>query len=278
MRPNQSYLNDVRLNPSPAGQGRKSTATFERTGDHTGHEATDGPSARCFNVLDGCPMLEQLSLKSDVSTRMSPPLELRFENGEGVIEGYASAFGGPPDSYGDIIAKGAFVRTLAEHRRENTMPAMLWAHDTSRPTGRWLAMSEDDFGLRVRGALNLATQDGRDAHSHLKSGDVNGLSIGFVVSPDGKSRAGSANVLTDLDLVEVSIVTLPANRRARIGKVKTLGSKADLVDMLREGGLPKAAAARIAAGGWPAFAGEDHQKAIDLAAEIQRATANLRTK
>ena len=38
-----------------------------------------------------------------------------------------------------------------------------------------------------------------------------------------------------------------------------------------------AAATRIAAGGWPALAGEDHQKAIDLAAQIEAATAMIRS-
>lgn len=226
-------------------------------------------------------MKHPLFSKSMPATRLAPPLEVRFSSSakEGEIEGYASVFGGPPDSYGDVIAPGAFRRSLSELVQEGVSPAMLWSHDPMQPIGRWIDLKEDSRGLFVRGQLNLSTARGRDAHEHLKQGDVSGLSIGFYIAPNG-SKTGplGSTLLTDVDLVEVSVVAFPANRRARVAEVKSLNSKNDLVDMLREGGLSKAAAARVAAGGWPALAGADHQKAIDLAAEIQRATASLRSK
>jgi HK97 family phage prohead protease len=221
-------------------------------------------------------ILRNFQKNGTVATRMTAPLELRFEGSAGGIEGYASAFGGPPDSYGDIIERGAFKRTIGDHKREGTMPAMLWAHDPTKPIGRWTDIREDDFGLYVRGSLNLDTSGGKDAHQHLKHGDATGLSIGFVIPQSGARQDGATTILTDIDLMEVSAVVFPANRRARVSGVKALQSKSDLIDMLREGGLPKAAAARIAAGGWPALAGDDHQKAIELAAAIKRATADLR--
>lgn len=237
----------------------------------------DGQPARCFDVFEGEIMGADLQTKNSIVTRMTAPLELRFAASKGTIEGYASAFGGPPDAYGDIIEKGAFRRTIADHLREGTMPAMLWAHDPSRPIGRWDEMHEDDFGLHMRGTLNLGTTAGKDAHQHLEQGDVRGLSIGFVVAKSGARQNGATTILTDLDLMEVSAVVFPANRRARISGVKSLASKSELVDLLREAGLPKTAAHRIASGGWPALSGDDHQKAIDLAAQIEAATAKIRS-
>lgn len=215
--------------------------------------------------------------KNGLVTRMTAPLELRFAASKGTIEGYASAFGGPPDAYGDIIEKGAFKRTIDDHRREGSMPAMLWAHDPSKPIGRWVEMHEDDYGLFMKGSINLNTTAGKDAHQHLEQGDVSGLSIGFVVPKSGARQDGANTILTDIDLMEVSTVVFPANRRARISGVKSLTSKSELVDLLRDAGLPKTAANRIAAGGWPALSGTDQQKAIDLAAQIEAATAKLRS-
>ncbi len=225
-------------------------------------------------------MIRQIFTKSTPVARMTPALELRFAGGNaGEISGYASVFGGPPDSYGDIIAPGAFARTLREMRAEGKTPGMLWSHDPSAPIGRWIELREDDRGLYVRGQLNLDTTRGKDAHGHLKHGDVSGLSIGFAIPPSGKTVGpGGSNLLIDVDLVEISVVAFPANRRAVVDGVKTLQSKTELIDLLREAGLAKAAANRVASGGWPALSGEHHQKAIDLAAEIERATANLRTK
>lgn len=254
-------------------------STFESTGNHTGREASDGQIARSFSASGDRPVISHL-LKNAAHVRLAPPLEVRFARGtaEGTIEGYASTFGGPPDAYGDIIAPGAFQRSLADIKAEGVQPPMLWCHDTSAPIGKWLHLEEDRTGLFARGAINLNTTLGRDAYAHLKDGDVSGLSIGFAIGKDGRQSLGGGNrLLTDIDLVEISVVTLPANRRAR-AQVKTLGSKSELIDMLREGGLPKSAAARIAAGGWPALAGEDHQKATDLAELIERATANLKDR
>lgn len=225
-------------------------------------------------------MFSRMKCKNAEEIRLSPSLEVRAADAEtGIVTGYASVFGGPPDSYGDIIAPGAFARTLAEHKAERTTPAMLWCHRADEPVGRWLEMYEDQRGLFVRGKLNLETTAGRETHAHIKGGDVSGFSIGFLLSDGSRHRNAEGSwTITDLDLWEISMTPIPANKRARVSSVKSLQSKSDLIEMLREGGLPKAAAARIAAGGWPALAGNNHEKANDLAERIARATANLRTK
>ncbi|MDW9417408.1 HK97 family phage prohead protease [Sinorhizobium meliloti] len=221
-----------------------------------------------------------LHVKNSSAVRLTPALHVKLAPSDtGEIFGYASAFDGPPDSYGDIIAKGAFRRTLADHQREGTTPAMLWSHDMKAPIGRWTELSEDDYGLHVRGQINMETSRGRDAFAHLKSGDVGGFSIGFFPAPGGTTKLNNGTqLLTEIELVEVSVVAVPANRRARVQGVKTLSSKSELIDLLREGGLPKAAATRIAAAGWTGLVGEDQQKAIDFAAEITRATEKLKVK
>ncbi|TYR32126.1 HK97 family phage prohead protease [Mesorhizobium microcysteis] len=225
-------------------------------------------------------MSSKLHIKNTPEIRLAPVFEVRSaEAATGIVTGYASVFGGPPDSYGDIIAPGAFTRTLAEHKSESTTPAMLWCHRSDEPVGRWLELKQDGHGLFVRGKLNLDTQAGRETHAHIKGGDVTGFSIGFLLSEGSRKRNDDRSwTITDLDLWEISVTPIPANKRARVSEVKSLQSKSDLIEMLREGGLAKAAAARVAAGGWPALSGNNHEKATDLAQRIARATATLRTK
>lgn len=107
-------------------------------------------------------------------------LEIKAESltDSGEFEGYGSTFGGEPDSYGDIIAVGAFKDSLTAHKSAGTMPKMFWQHDVSRPIGKWLEAKEDTKGLFLRGKLNMDVQQAREAHSHIKNGDIDGLSIG----------------------------------------------------------------------------------------------------
>jgi HK97 family phage major capsid protein/HK97 family phage prohead protease len=139
---------------------------------------------------------------------------------EGLIEGYASPFGGDPDSYGDIIAKGAFSKSLADHKAAGTSPLMLWHHNQAEPIGVWLDVHEDAFGLAVKGRLILDTQRGREAYALLKAGALNGLSIGYRVV-EFERRPGGGRILKVIDLIEISPVSVPAATRARITGVKT---------------------------------------------------------
>lgn len=211
----------------------------------------------------------------DRSHRYTPALEIKLD-AAGKVSGYASAWGGPPDAHGDIVQRGAFARTLAELKRESVSPAMLWAHDQSRPIGRWDRFEEDDFGLYAEGTVNLSTEAGREAKAHVDAGDVGGLSIGFMVPPHGQKDTGGGRLITDADLYEVSLVSIPANRRARLN----LGSKADLERLLHKSGLPKGAAVKLAAGGWPALLGDDagdHSRILVSAADrIRRAAATMK--
>lgn len=217
----------------------------------------------------------------DQIIRTAPPLELKLASAPadtGEISGYASVFGGEPDSYGDIIAPGAFAESLADLARRRESPVMLWAHDPSAPIGRWTSVEEDERGLRVRGQLNLESSRGREALAHLKAGDVSGLSIGYRTMPGSITyHDDGTQTLTAIDLREISVVAIPAKREARVTAVKSLGSPRELEAMLHKSGLSRGAAAKIAAAGWQALNGEQDQPDFtNLGARIKAATAEIR--
>jgi len=205
----------------------------------------------------------------------SPALELKLAGDKaesGMIEGYASYFGGEPDSYGDIIAPTAYTKSLAEHAREGTMPVMLWAHDQREPIGRWTEAKEDARGLFVRGQLNLETDAGRRAHSHVKAGDVRGLSIGYSIYPDGFTyNNDGTRTLKAIDLREISLVAIPAQRRAGITAVKSFSSRAELESILREH-LPGRAVKKLLSGGWSALSDNEGD---DLTPELEQFAKRL---
>ncbi len=147
--------------------------------------------------------------------------EIRATGDDGTVEGYGSVFG-VRDTYADVIASGAFGASLAAHKAAGTMPAMLWQHDSDEPCGVWDEMSEDGKGLKVKGRLAMETVKGREAYALLKMGALSGLSIGFVSKQWSYDRDTEVRTLTEIELWEVSLVTFPANGKARVTGVKAI--------------------------------------------------------
>ena len=213
----------------------------------------------------------------DLRTAVAASFEVKADR-QGRIEGYASTVN-EVDRGGDVVLPGAFTKSLGAHTKSGTLPVMLWSHQIERPVGRWTKMSEDIRGLYVEGTLNLKTEAGREAFEHVDAGDAGGLSIGYTTPDGGRVYAGEGTFhLKEVDLLEVSIVTVPMNPSARITGTKSLGSKAEAIDMLRDCGLSRKAAARFAAGGWAALNGEDVEaKAQAFLRQLDQAIENIRT-
>ena len=168
-------------------------------------------------------------------------LQIKAAGDDGTVEGYGSVFG-VRDNYDDVIAKGAFIQSLKDHKAAGTMPAMLWQHDADKPIGVWTEMVEDEKGLRIKGQLAMETVKGKEAHALLKMGALNGLSIGFVSKEWAYDRETEVRTLTAIDLWEVSLVTFPANEKARVTNVKSadeLQAPKDAEKVLRDAGFSK---------------------------------------
>jgi HK97 family phage prohead protease len=126
--------------------------------------------------------------------------------------GYAAVFD-RADRGGDVVRAGAFARAV---KREPARVPLLWQHDAARPIGRIEYLKEDKRGLRVIARLG-ESRAGREAAAMLKDGAVRGLSFGYRV----RAASGAApRELTDLDLVEVSLVTRPMQPNALVHAVE----------------------------------------------------------
>jgi hypothetical protein len=120
-------------------------------------------------------------------------------------------------------------------------------------------MEENSKGLKVTGQLfALGTEKGQYLYEGLKSGALDGLSIGYVPKKFvvGTKPSEPRRKLQEIDLKELSIVTFPANDRATISGVKAaraVKTIREFEDFLRDvGGYSHAAAKAIAAGGFKA--------------------------
>lgn len=185
-----------------------------------------------------------------------PLLELKSIEESGKIAGYGSVFGNR-DSHAEVVMPGAFSKSLADHRRKGSKPKMFWQHDMGKPIGKWLDFSEDGKGLYMEGQLNMEVQQGREAHALLKAGDIDGLSIGYRVPVGGAEADEKAGVvrLKELQLLEVSVVSLGSNDRALVDEVKAaleggMPSLDQFDELLREAGFSKTQRSVIAGKGF----------------------------
>lgn len=191
-------------------------------------------------------------------------IEVKFagddDAGAMTFEGYGAAFNNV-DSYGDVIVPGAFKRTLREAKKAGVYPAMLLHHgawgmgiDDMTPIGVWTDFSEDEKGLRVTGKL-ADTARGREVYSLMKMAPrpaIDGLSIGYLAKKFelGTKPGEPRRKLTDVELIEVSVVTFPANGSARVDAVKSRRTITTAEQALRDAGFSASEAKAIVAGGF----------------------------
>lgn len=179
-------------------------------------------------------------------------LEVKEVGDDGSFSGYGSVFG-VVDSYREIVAKGAFSASLSEISAKKRPVPVLWQHRSGQPIGVYRQLKEDSHGLHVEGQLLKAdVSQAREAYALMKAGAVSGLSIGYYVREDSYDEKERIRTLKKLDLVEVSLVTFPANDEARVDAIKMKlahGSLPELPEFerfLREAGFSKTQSAVIA--------------------------------
>jgi len=153
------------------------------------------------------------------------------ETDEGIlIEGYASFFD-QVDNGGDIVAAGAYSKSLRALKEADRDVKMLWQHDPAQPIGVWDEVREDSKGLYVKGRILTDIAKGREAAALIEAGAIDGLSIGYRTTRATKNDKGQ-RLLTELELWEVSVVTFPMLPTARVGAKGDVPNAEDTV--LRE--------------------------------------------
>lgn len=141
-------------------------------------------------------------------------IEAKAENG--VITGYASTWTREPDSYGDVVAKGAFAEDLEQIKAEGRVLPLLLNHDAYNINafiGTVVELEEDDHGLKFLATFD-DTPEAQRARELAKDGRLCKFSFAYdvleaaeVTLEDGRK----ANELRKLKIHEVSLVMYPAN-------------------------------------------------------------------
>ena len=143
------------------------------------------------------------------------------------FSGYASTYGNV-DLGGDVVMRGAFADSL----KQRPKPKFLWQHDMHEPIGAVQSLTSDANGLKGTWRISK-TARGADAYELLKDGAIDSLSIGYVPT-DVEFDDNGVRLLKAVDLLEVSLVSLPMNEKALVTSVKSAFARSPLDVILRQ--------------------------------------------
>lgn len=179
-------------------------------------------------------------------------LDIKAVAEDGTFTGYGSVFD-VVDSYNEVVAAGAFKNSLMTLAEKGRSLPILWQHRTGEPIGAWESLKEDAHGLIGRGSLWLQeAPNAKVAYKGMQARAITGLSIGYYVIASSYNEKSGIRTLEEVELVECSIVTVPANDEARIDAIKAriahgnLPNLPDFEKLLREAGFSKTQAAVVA--------------------------------
>lgn len=143
----------------------------------------------------------------------------------GKIAGFFSTYEKTPDSYGDIIVPGAFTETIRKRAESGHPFPLCWNHDFSSVIGVVDKVEEREAGPYIE-ATFLDTALAQDVRKMVQSGAVYQFSFAYDVLKarqpnEEEKKNGVLNVLEEVEVFEISVVTVPANQNAVVTDIKS---------------------------------------------------------
>ena len=151
---------------------------------------------------------------------------------EGTVEGYAATFDRIPDAYGDVIKAGAFADSLKAWEQNGKPIPLLYGHSTDDPDyniGKVVEAHEDEKGLYVVAQFDEENEKAQYVRKLVKEGRLWQFSFAYEVLDGGSVEledGTEAYELRKMNLFEVSLVQIPANKRAVVTGVKQAPAEA----------------------------------------------------
>lgn len=149
------------------------------------------------------------------------------------ITAYASTFDREPDSYGDVVAKGAFADSLKKWDESGMRIPLLYGHRTDDPMmnlGGVVEAKEDEIGLLITAEFDMDNPNAVKARRDVIAKTLCKMSFAYDVLdevPVELEGGIKANELRKLEIYEVSLVPIPANQHAVVVDVKAATAEAE---------------------------------------------------
>ena len=138
------------------------------------------------------------------------------------IAGYANTI--TKDRAGDVVTAQAWAKGVENYRRN---PVLLYQHKHDNPIGRVDKITVDKKGIFVEAAVSEAAEKNHGVQTLIKDGALKSFSVGFRVK-DGKYNSNDDTMMiTDVELLEISVVSVPCNQDSLFSIRKSFDSEKD---------------------------------------------------
>lgn len=135
------------------------------------------------------------------------------------IEGYASTV--DIDRSGDVVPKSVWEKGMSNYLKN---PIILAQHDYDDPIGRMVDYRIDDKGLWIKARISSAAEE---VFGLIKDKVLTAFSIGFKIIDAEYNSAAEVFVIKELELVEISVVSIPCNQDTLFDLSKAFNSDED---------------------------------------------------
>lgn len=135
------------------------------------------------------------------------------------ITGYANTT--VEDRAGDVIPSEAWLKPKAMGNYLKN-PIVLFQHDHSWPIGKMVDYSVDEKGLRV--VIEIYSTDEK-IFNLVKQGVLKAFSVGFRITDYAYDVDEDVFTITELELHEISVVSIPCNQDSTFELEKSMDSK-----------------------------------------------------
>lgn len=146
-----------------------------------------------------------------------------------MIEGYAST--PDKDRQGDVVPTEVWSRGMKNYLRN---PVILAYHDHSNPIGRMVEHKVDGGGLWIKARISNAAKQ----FQLIKDGILTAFSIGFKVLDADYDNKSEVFTIKELELVEISVVSVPANQNTLFDLSKAFESPKEYEDFKQQFASP----------------------------------------
>ena len=183
------------------------------------------------------------------------------------IEGYAST--NDVDRHGDIVPAAVWEKGIENYLKN---PVILAYHNHSEPVGRMTDHRVDEKGLYVKARVSAAAED---VFNLVKDGVLTAFSIGFRIVDAEYNSALELFVVKELELHEISIVSVPANQNTLFSLSKAFDTAEEFKSFKMQFATPSDSAKGLEASG---DANSDNTKELEMTPEqLQKMLADAAT-
>ena len=144
------------------------------------------------------------------------------------IAGYANTTA--KDRVGDVVTAQAWAKGVENYRRN---PVLLYQHKHENPIGRVDKITVDKKGIFVEASVSDAAEQNHGVQTLIKDGALKSFSVGFRVKDGKYNREDDSMMITDVELLEISVVSVPCNQDSLFSIRKSFESDNDYKEFVK---------------------------------------------